>query len=231
MHSPFGHRLYKTSRLPCFWKVWQFWIFTQCKSGAHIFWKKKRVLQVERGPGWSDICPDTVAVVVQNMVQKRCQDFVQTPSGWCNFVNLWQIIYLFDMFNFFFQVAFETMWLPTCKSNVHYIIKIILILHYMYSTSDNCSTSLTSSSESLMTSSTTICTSCLKMLFNFGMIHCWTSWQSTKKIPFSVQKLFVMLDTCSLQVLIWFSCCCNVINKHFMSLLQHCRCTWQCITV
>ena len=83
----------------------------------------------------------------------------------------------------------------------------------MYSTSDNSSTSLTSSSESLMTSSTTICTSCLKMLLNFGRIQCWTSWQSTKNIPFSVQKLFVMLDTCSLQVLIWFSCCCNVINK------------------
>ena len=76
-------------------------------------------------------------------------------------------------------------------------------------------TSFTISSESLMTSKATIWTIFLYILLSCGRSCCWTSWQSTKKIPFSVQKLFVILSTFSFQALILFSCCCQEENNMF----------------
>ena len=76
-------------------------------------------------------------------------------------------------------------------------------------------TSFTISSESLMTSKATIWTIFLYILLSCGRSFCWTSWQSTKKIPFSVQKLFVILSTFSFQALILFSCCCQEENNMF----------------
>ena len=71
------------------------------------------------------------------------------------------------------------------------------------------SASLMSSSESRMTSAISICAISLKIVVSRGRRLSCTSQQSTLKIPFWVQKVFVMLETCTLQALICVSCCYN----------------------
>lgn len=71
------------------------------------------------------------------------------------------------------------------------------------------SESLMSSSESRMTSAISICAISLKIVVSRGRRLTCTSRQSTKKIPFWVQKVFVMLETCTFQALTCVSFCCN----------------------